>query len=99
MPIVKYFDQIPPFSSEVQTVPLPKVSLKELQNGSGKEKQLLFQACQEWGFFSLDLQGSTKGDELLQTAEQMFELTKETFDLGQSVLDNYAYKPPTSLTG
>lgn len=99
MPIFKYFDQIPPFSSEVQIVPLPKVSLEELQNGSGKERQLLFQACQEWGFFSLDLQGSTKGDELLQNAEQMFDLTKETFDLDQSVLDSYAYKPPTNLTG
>ncbi|KAJ5810616.1 oxidoreductase 2OG-Fe(II) oxygenase family [Penicillium pulvis] len=99
MPTVKYFDQCPPFPSGVRTVPLPKVSFEELQNGSEKESQLLFQACQEWGFFLLNLQPSRKGNELLGNAEQMFDLTNETYDLDQSVLDSYAYKPPHDLMG
>ncbi|KAJ5532013.1 hypothetical protein N7494_008565 [Penicillium frequentans] len=99
MPTSKYFDQCPPFPSGVHTVPLPKVSFEELQNGSEKESQLLFQACQEWGFFLLNLQPSSKGNELLKHAEQMFDLTNETYNLEQSVLDSYAYKPPHDLTG
>ncbi|KAB8216225.1 hypothetical protein BDV33DRAFT_194589 [Aspergillus novoparasiticus] len=99
MPTTRYFDQCPPFPSDLHIVPLPKVSLKGLQNGSKQESQLLFQACQEWGFFLLDLRQSDKGNELLGDAEQVFDLTRETFDLDQSVLDNYAYKPPHDLTG
>ncbi|KAJ5929780.1 hypothetical protein N7454_006730 [Penicillium verhagenii] len=59
----------------------------------------MFQACQEWGFFMLDLQQSEKGNELLGDAEKMFELTQETYSLDQSVLDSHAYKPPYDLTG
>jgi hypothetical protein len=99
MPTKKYFDQCPPFSSDVQVVPLPKLSFKELQKGSQKECRHLFEACRAWGFFLLDLQGSKDGTELLGDAEQMFDLTKETFNLDQSVLNNYAYKPPQDLTG
>ncbi|BAE65987.1 unnamed protein product [Aspergillus oryzae RIB40] len=99
MPTTRYFDQCPPFPSDLHIVPLPKVSLEGLQNGSEHESQLLFQACQEWGFFSLDLRQSDKGNELLGDAERMFDLTRETFDLDQSVLDNYAYTPPHDLTG
>ncbi|CAI7646587.1 unnamed protein product [Penicillium glandicola] len=99
MPTTKYFAQVPPFPSEVQIVPLPKVSLQKLQNESVEESQLLLEACQNWGFFLLDLQQSEKGEELLEVAGKMFDLTKETFDLDQSVLDRYAYKPPHDLTG
>ncbi|KAJ5631796.1 oxidoreductase 2OG-Fe(II) oxygenase family [Penicillium longicatenatum] len=99
MPTIKYFNRCPPFPSEVPTVPLPKVSLEELQNGSEKEGQLLFQACQEWGFFLLNLERTSEGSELLENAEKMFDLTNETYNLDQSVLDSYAYKPPHDLTG
>jgi isopenicillin N synthase-like dioxygenase len=99
MPTIKYFNQCPLFPSEVPTVPLPKVSLEELQNGSEKEGQLLFQACQEWGFFLLNLERTSQGSELLENAEKMFDLTNETYNLDQSVLDSYAYKPPHDLTG
>ncbi|KAJ5935759.1 hypothetical protein N7466_005306 [Penicillium verhagenii] len=99
MPTAKYFDHCPPFPSGVHVVPLPKISFKGLQNGNEKEIQTLFQACQEWGFFMLDLQQSEKGKELLGDAEKMFELTQETYSLDQSVLDSHAYKPPYDLTG
>lgn len=99
MPTTKYFDQYSPFPCDVPCVPLPKISFEGLQNQSEEESRLLFQACQEWGFFSLDLRSSKQGIELLDNAECMFDLTKETFNLDQSVLDSYAYKPPTDLTG
>ncbi|KAJ6111728.1 hypothetical protein N7523_007789 [Penicillium sp. IBT 18751x] len=99
MPTTKYFDQHSPFPSDVPIVPLPKVSLEGLQNGNREVSRHLFQACQEWGFFSLDLRSSQRGNELLEDAGRMFDLTRETFHLDQSILDNFAYKPPGDLTG
>ncbi|KAJ5611874.1 hypothetical protein N7528_008979 [Penicillium herquei] len=99
MPTAKYFSQVPPFPSDRHLVALPKVSLQKLHNTAAEESQLLFEACQNWGFFLLDLQDSEKGKELLGLAEKMFDLANKTFDLDQSVLDSYAYKPPHDLTG
>ncbi|KAJ5722283.1 hypothetical protein N7488_000318 [Penicillium malachiteum] len=90
MPTAKYFAQVPPFPSDRHLVALPKVSLQKLHNTAAEESQLLFEACQNWGFFLLDLQDSQKGKELLGLAEKMFDLTNKTFYLDQSVLDSYA---------
>ncbi|KAJ5291697.1 hypothetical protein N7478_000948 [Penicillium angulare] len=99
MPTTKYFSQCPIFPSNVSTASLPKVSVEALRSRSETEGQILFEACQKWGFFLLDLRNSEKGNELLEITEHMFELTDETFNLGQTVLDDYAYKPPQDLTG
>lgn len=59
----------------------------------------MFEACQEWGFFLLDLSDSNEGRVLLRDAEKMFDLNIDTFALDQSTLDSYAYNPPHDLTG
>lgn len=99
MPTAKYFDKCPPFPSNVPVVPLPTVSLYDLENNSGYEMEKLFQACREWGFFFLDLKDSERGRALLADGEKMFDLTEETYALDKSILDNYAYNPPHDLTG
>ncbi|KID86031.1 hypothetical protein MGU_06723 [Metarhizium guizhouense ARSEF 977] len=98
MPTARQFDQIPPFPSGTPLVPLPKVSLQELQGKSKAETRRMFEACCEWGFL-LDLKNSYEGEILLQDAEKMFLLTTETFALDQSILDSYDYKPPHDITG
>lgn len=99
MAMSKYFEKCPPFPSDVPVVPLPTISLRELENSSEEATEKLFQACQEWGFFFLDLQGSEKGASLLKDGENMFDLTVDTYALDQKTLDNYAYNPPHDLTG
>ena len=99
MPTSKYFDQCPPFPSDVPVVDLRKVSLQELQENNTEEAEHLYHACREWGFFLLDVKGSKEGEILLQDAETMFNLTAETFALDQSILDKYAFNPPHDLIG
>ncbi|RAH55963.1 oxidoreductase [Aspergillus piperis CBS 112811] len=94
MPTQEYFDQIPPFPSELPVVSLSKISLEGLKNNTTEEVEELFEACQQWGFFLLDLRGSDEGAALLQDAEGMFELTTQLSTLGQETLKSYTYKPP-----
>lgn len=59
-----------------------------------EEVEKLFEACQKWGFFLLDLTGSEQGATLLQDAEEMFDLTIRLSTLGYETLKSYTYKPP-----
>lgn len=99
MPTSKYFGQCPPFPSDMPVACLSRVSLKQLQDQCPDEAKKLFDACQDWGFFLLDLTHSTDGETLLHDAESMYELTAETFALEQDILDKYAYNPSRDLTG
>lgn len=99
MPTEKYFSQSPAFPPDIPLVPLPRASLQRLQSGDEQEAHNLFEACQEWGFFLLNLADAEDGKRVLAHAEKMFDLTSKTFDLDQQTLDEYAYKPPTDLTG
>lgn len=80
-------------------IPLPTISLRELEHNGGDETDKLFRACREWGFFFLDLKDSERGRVLSADGEKMFDLTEETYALDKSILDNYAYNPPHDLTG
>lgn len=94
MPTQEYFDRIPPFPSKLPVLPLSKISLEGLKNNTTEEVEELFEACQKWGFFLLDLRGSDEGATLLQDAEGMFDLTTQLSTLGQETLKSYTYKPP-----
>lgn len=99
MPTEQHFAQVPPFPSDIPLVPLPRISLQKLQDGNSKETSLLYEACREWGFFLLNLADAPAGKSVLDEAEKMFGLVSDTFALDQDTLDQYAYKPPTDLTG
>ncbi|KAL3263410.1 hypothetical protein ABHI18_001799 [Aspergillus niger] len=75
-------------------VSLAKVSLEALKENRGSEVEKLYEACQKWGFFLLDLKESSEGATLLQDAEKMFELTTELSTLNHETLKAYTYKPP-----
>ncbi|GAQ45164.1 hypothetical protein AtubIFM55763_006620 [Aspergillus tubingensis] len=94
MPTQEYFDRIPPFPSDQPVVSLSKISLERLKNNMTEEVEKLFEACQKWGFFLLDLTGSEQGATLLQDAEEMFDLTIRLSTLGHETLKSYTYKPP-----
>ena len=75
------FEHLPPFPDDVPTAPLLRVSLKKLLGGDEKEDEKLWRACCDLGFFYLDLRDNTGGDELLASADQLFRLGSEVFDL------------------
>ncbi|RAL02383.1 oxidoreductase [Aspergillus ibericus CBS 121593] len=99
MPTPKYFDQCPPFPSDIPVANIPILPFNDLQNNSATESEKLFSACQEFGFFLLKLTDSEAGEQLLQDAERMMDLTTTTLSLDRQVLDKYAYKPPRDLLG
>ncbi|GKZ22391.1 hypothetical protein AbraIFM66951_011559 [Aspergillus brasiliensis] len=59
MPTSKYFDRFPPFPSNLPVIRLEKISLEALKDNRKDEVERLFEACQKWGFFLLDLKGSS----------------------------------------
>ncbi|KIX09251.1 uncharacterized protein Z518_00330 [Rhinocladiella mackenziei CBS 650.93] len=104
MPTSRFFDKIPPFPDEVPVADIPTISLPELIEESRRLKErpvseTLFKACQLYGFFLLELEGSREGETLLKDAETMFDLSTELFALGDEVLERYAYQPPKNLLG
>ncbi|PYH99981.1 oxidoreductase [Aspergillus ellipticus CBS 707.79] len=99
MPTSKYFDQCPPFPSDVPRADIPTLSFRALQNNSAVESEKLFNACQEFGFFLLNLTDSEAGEQLLQNAGAMIDLTTTTMGLDRQILDKYAYNPPRDLMG
>ncbi|KAB8225744.1 oxidoreductase [Aspergillus novoparasiticus] len=94
MPTSKLFEQCPPFPSGLPLVALTKVSLSALESNCAAEAQKLLSACQEWGFFLLDLEGSDEGTAMLQCAEDMFDLTADLSAMDYETLNRYHHKPP-----
>ncbi|KXT01349.1 hypothetical protein AC578_6645 [Pseudocercospora eumusae] len=82
------FSHLPPFPSDVPTVPLVRISLaKLLSNDPMEEEEKLWRACCDLGFFYLDCRGGNSkiprisGDSLLHSANEVFDLAEELFDL------------------
>ncbi|KAE8404938.1 oxidoreductase [Aspergillus pseudonomiae] len=94
MPTPKLFAQCPPFPPDLPVVPLTKVSLSALERNCPAEAQKLLSACQEWGFFLLDMRGSDQGTAMMQDAEEMFDLTADLSEMDYEALNRYHHKPP-----
>lgn len=84
-------DQYPPFPSNLRTAPLESLSLAALQRYSSTSTSFLhfFKACQELGFFYLDLTGSELGESILKEAEELHTLQQKFFALPHQVKDDY----------
>lgn len=93
------FANLPPFPSDVPTVPLLRISLKNLLGGDAAEEDKLWRACCDLGFFYFDLRdgnGTTgegeavHGDDLLKAADEMFELAEGVFELDGEEKERYS---------
>ena len=99
MPYPEHFAEYPPFPDDVPVVNIPKISLAKLASEDEYEIDALYEACKEYGFFFLDLLSSSAGQQLLNNAVNMFEVSKTTLGLDKATLDKYACTPPKSLNG
>jgi hypothetical protein len=68
-----------PFPDDVPTAPLLRLSLQKLIARDAEEVNRFTRACEDLGFFYLDLSGP--GDSLLDDANQLFGVAEELFDL------------------
>ncbi|KAL1870706.1 hypothetical protein Daus18300_005026 [Diaporthe australafricana] len=95
----KLFHDIPPFPDDVPTASMYTISLASLQSGDGTAAKSLLTACQELGFFLLDLNGDTMENELMNTIDQLFVVGKDIMDLPSDVKEQYLHDAPRSLLG
>lgn len=72
----------PPFPEGVPVAPLVTISLKNLlEDPSNPEHERLFEASKNLGFFYLDMRNTTVGEDLLSEADNLFDLSKNFFDM------------------
>lgn len=69
----------PPFPEDVPTAPLLRLSLKKLLARDADEVRRFTSACEDLGFFYLNLEGP--GDALLSEADALFQIGKDLFNL------------------
>ncbi|KAF3035683.1 hypothetical protein E8E12_005279 [Didymella heteroderae] len=92
------FADLPPFPDNVPTAPLLRISLSKLLASDADEQQRCWRACQELGFFYLDLRGND-GEMLLGDADNLFALMKTFYDLPVSEKVKYDFKRKGSYFG
>jgi isopenicillin N synthase-like dioxygenase len=68
-----------PFPDDVPTAPLLRLSLKKLLAKDAEEVNRFTRACEDLGFFYLDVSGL--GDSLLDDVNQLFSIGEELFNL------------------
>jgi hypothetical protein len=95
----KLFQGIPAFPDNVPIAPVCTVSLVRLRSGDGGTAKNLLSACQELGFFLLDLRGDALGESLIDDIDQLFDATKDIMNLPQDVKKEYLHDIPRSFLG
>lgn len=93
------FEGTPPFSKDVQTAPLLRLSLEKLLCHDEAELKRLCNACEEIGFFYLDLRGSHNGNNILEDADRLFAIEQELFDLSLEEKQKYDFSKEGSYFG
>ncbi|CAD6587020.1 MAG: hypothetical protein ASARMPRED_002975 [Alectoria sarmentosa] len=91
MPTTKAFEAVAPFPEEVSVYKLPRLLLSKLLSDDPEQSRELFASFRAHGFALLDMQGCAKGDDLLQEAEKMFEVTREV-TVGLDVEEKMKYE-------
>lgn len=97
--VANNFSDLPPFPDNVQTAPLLRLSLEKLLANDKAETQRLFQACEEIGFFYLNLEDSETGSSLLEDADKLFQVGENLFDLDLAEKQKYDFSQQKSYFG
>lgn len=102
------FPSIPPFPSDVPTVPLLRLSLRKLLRSDRDETARLWDACTTLGFFYLDLRDATgdvnteapvNGGRFLEDADKLFDVADEFYALPVEEKEKYDFKDRGSYFG
>lgn len=87
----------PPFPDDVPTAPLLILSFDKLRNNDNEEIKRLIRACEDIGFFYLDLRGP--GDDILEDADKLFKVSEELYDLSLEEKQKYDFMHKNSYFG
>lgn len=95
----RLFEGIPPFPDDIPIAPLYTIDLRGMRAGDEKVAQKTLAACQDLGFFLLDLRGDELGDAVVGEIDQLFSLGKDLMTLPIDVKEQYLHDPPRSFLG
>lgn len=95
----KLFASVPPFPDDVSCAQLPIVSLAKLSSHLELEIKAMFKACQQSGFFILDLNGDTVGEEMITELDRIFGVIAETMKLSHEDKEKYHANLPEKFWG
>ncbi|KAL5002039.1 hypothetical protein BDV10DRAFT_202936 [Aspergillus recurvatus] len=93
------FSGLPPFPDNVPTAPLLRLSLKALLAGDEAEIQRLSKACEEIGFFYLDMRDAGTLTQILEDANKLFEIGADLFELPLEEKEKYDLSSKKSYFG
>ena len=94
---IKVFNDLPPFPDDVPTAPLLRLSYSKLLNRDTAEIERFVQACEDLGFFYLDLSGP--GDAILDDADKLFAVGEKLFELPLEEKQKYNFQAKNSYFG
>lgn len=90
---------LPPFPKDVPTAPLLRLSLKRLLAHDNEEINRLIDACEDIGFFYLDLQDAGFSSSILDDADKLFNISKQFYDLPLEEKKKYDFSAQNSYFG
>ncbi|KAL2830787.1 hypothetical protein BDW59DRAFT_140839 [Aspergillus cavernicola] len=93
------FHGLPPFPVDVPTAPLLRLSLKNLLAQNEAEVQSLSKACEELGFFYLDLSDAGAISQILDNADKLFHVGTKLFELPLEEKQRYDFSGQKSYFG
>ncbi|ETI20914.1 hypothetical protein G647_07257 [Cladophialophora carrionii CBS 160.54] len=91
------YENAPRFPDDVPTAPLLRLSLAKLLDQDPEEVNRFVRACEDLGFFYLDLSGP--GDSILADADELFRVGEKLFDLPQEEKKQYDFQQKKSYFG
>ena len=92
-------DDLPPFPSDIETVPIGRVSYDKLVAQDAEEARKILEATQTDGFFYLDLTTSPEGQQLLDESVELREVSKSFFQRPLEEKMQYLNEKGKSLFG
>ena len=95
----RLFDDVPPFPDDVPTASMATISLASLAAADESDGKAVLDACQQLGFFLLDLNGDPLGETLIMEIDELFGAMKEIMNLPQDVKEKYLHDIPRSFLG
>src|SRR4051794_15977590 len=93
----EFLGDAPPFPNDIPIAPLLLISFHKLLNRDTEEIACFIRACEDLGFFYLDLSG--EGDALLEDADALFAVGEELLSLPLEEKQQYDFSEQKSYFG
>jgi isopenicillin N synthase-like dioxygenase len=93
------FEAIPPFPENVPVAPMYTVSLAQLHAQNASATTNVLRACQELGFFLLDLHNDPLGEDVMAEVDALFAVGKDIMNLPDEVKSQFQHDLPKSFLG